>query len=220
MSDHIDRIDGGEDPDLGEVEALLRELDVDDLDLAAPPPSVWSGIAETVAAEPAPVVPIASRRGARPTWMWAAAAAVVLVVGVAVGLRALVGGDDAESVVSSAVLVHDPASFDPLGSDAAATAVLLERDGHFELELTDATLPDVATDGDDLELWLIEPDAAGNPVDIAPVALIESADPGTYRVPDGVDPSSHYVVDISIEPRDGDAAHSGRSILRGALESA
>jgi hypothetical protein len=38
-------------------------------------------------------------------------------------------------------------------------------------------------------------------------------------VPAGLDPSSHYVVDISIEPRDGIAAHSGQSILRGALQA-
>ena len=139
----------------------------------------------------------------------------MLIVGV--GVIAVANRDDSDTVLSSAVLLHDPATFDPLGADSAATAKLLERDGHLEIELTDTTLPSLASD-DDLELWLIEPDSAGNPVDIAPVALIEASDPGTYRVPDGIDPSSHYVVDISIEPRDGDAAHSGRSILRGALE--
>ena len=63
MSDDIDRIgDGSGDPDVSDVEALLRELDVDDLALAAPPASVWTGISETIATDPAPVVAIESRR--------------------------------------------------------------------------------------------------------------------------------------------------------------
>jgi len=216
MSDDLDQIDEGKgDPDVSDVEALLRELDVDDLNPVAPPTNVWTGIAQTISADQAPVVPIESRRARPRSWIWAAAAAVVLIVGVGVIVVANRHGSD--DVLSSAVLVHDPAKFDPLGADSAATAKLVERGGHLEIELTDTTLPSVPSD-DDLELWLIEPDSAGNPVDIAPVSLIEGSGPGTYRVPDGVDPSSHYVVDISIEPRDGDAAHSGRSILRGALE--
>ena len=71
---------------------------------------------------------------------------------------------------------------------------------------------------DDLELWLIQTDADGNPVDVAPVALVEGSGAGTYVVPAGLDPGVHNVVDISIEPRDGDNAHSGQSILRGALQ--
>ena len=217
MSDDIDKIgDGSGDPDVSDVEALLRELDVDDLTLAAPPPTVWTGISETIADDPAPVVAIESRRAHRRSWIWAATAAAAVVI-VGVGVVAVANRDGGESVLSTAVLLHDPAAFDPLGADSTATATLLERDGHLEIQLTDASLPSLASD-DDLELWLIEPDSAGNPADIAPVAVVEAAGPGTYRVPDGIDPTSHYVVDISIEPRDGDAAHSGRSILRGALQ--
>jgi hypothetical protein len=89
----------------------------------------------------------------------------------------------------------------------------VSADGELQIRLTDTQLPQL--DDEDLELWLIEPDAAGNPVDVAPVAVLDSS--GTYVVPAGLDPESHFVVDISIEPRDGDAAHSGRSILRGPL---
>ena len=39
-------------------------------------------------------------------------------------------------------------------------------------------------------------------------------------VPAELDPDVYSIVDISIEPRDGDAAHSGRSILRGTLADA
>jgi hypothetical protein len=125
---------------------------------------------------------------------------------------------DPEEVVATAVLTHDAATFDPRGADASATARLLEHDGRYEIQLSAAELPTVPDD--DLELWLIEPDAEGKPKDIAPVSLISSSKPGVYDVPAGLDPSSHYVVDISIEPRDGDAHHSGQSILRGPLEPA
>jgi len=52
------------------------------------------------------------------------------------------------------------------------------------------------------------------------VAVIKGSRPVSYKIPDGLDPGSHYLVDISIEPRDGNAAHSGLPILRGPLEPA
>ena len=50
--------------------------------------------------------------------------------------------------------------------------------------------------------------------------MIDPTDPGSLTVPAGYDPDAYYVVDISIEPRDGDTAHSGRTILRGPLQQA
>ena len=81
MSNDTDKVgDGRGDPDVSEVEALLRELDVDDLVRTAPPASVWTGISETIATDPAPVVAIDSRRALRRSWIWASAAAVMLIV--------------------------------------------------------------------------------------------------------------------------------------------
>ena len=40
---------------------------------------------------------------------------------------------------------------------------------------------------------------------------------GSLAVTAGYDPGDYSVVDISVEPRDGDAGHSGRSILGGSL---
>ena len=215
MSDDIQDRDQHDPDDMGEIERLLRELDVSDLELVAPPPEIWTGIDEAVRSDTVVAMPSASRRSPRRGWLLAAAAVVVAVVATAVVL--VVRDDDSEEVVATAVLTHDAATFDPRGADATATARLLERDGHYEIQLSGADLPTVPDD--DLELWLIEPDAQGKPKDIAPISLIDSATPGVYSVPAGVDPSSHYVVDISIEPRDGDTAHSGQSILRGPLEA-
>jgi anti-sigma-K factor RskA len=200
---------------MGEIEQLLRELNLSDLELAAPPPEVWAGIDEAVRSDTVVAMPPASRHSTRRWWLLAAAAVVALI---AAAVVVVAQRHDPEEVVATAVLTHDAATFDPRGADASATARLLERDGRYEIQLSDAELPTVPDD--DLELWLIEPDAQGKPKDIAPVSLISSSKPGVYTVPAGLDPSSHYVVDISIEPRDGDAHHSGQSILRGPLEPA
>lgn len=206
---------GGDMPDdVTEIEALLTELDVSDLALVDVPASVWEAIDAEVNPPPAPVVDISSRRRRVTSWLIAGAAAIVLVVA---GI-AIVGDRDASDVdvLSTAELTFDPATFDPLGADSTASAELVSRDGELAIRLTDSQLPDL--DGEDLELWLIEPDSTGTPIDVAPVAVLGDSD--TYALPTGLDPESHFIVDISIEPRDGDVAHSGRSILRGPLEQA
>jgi anti-sigma-K factor RskA len=199
---------------LGRIETLLAELEVGDLHLPSPPPEVWAAVEQAIDADrrdPAESIRPRRTRG----WMLAAAAAVVAlaVVASAVILR----DDAAEEVVSTAVLVHDPAAFDPRGAEASATAELVERKGSYAIRLSGQGLS-AAGGADDLELWLIEPDATGRPADVAPVGLLRGDGAGVYVVPETVDPRSHYVVDISIEPRDGDPAHSGDSILRGALD--
>ena len=216
MSDEPDGVPTDDElPGMNDIEALLRELDVDDIQPVEPPADVWAGIEKRVADSPAPVHSIAHRKRPTVRWVLAAAAAIVLIVA---GTITVVRRRSNDDVLSAAVLKFDAAQFDPRGAGASAEAVLINNDGKYEIRLTNSKLPAVA--GDDLELWLIQPDAQGNPSDIAPVALVAGDGDGTYRVPSGLDPKSHYVVDISIEPRDGDAAHSGRSILRGPLEPA
>ena len=216
MSDDMRNRDQPGPEGVGTIEQLLRELDLSDLELTTPPPDVWAGIDEAVRNEQVVVaLPRTARRSSRRGWLLAAAAVLAVLIATAVVVAA--GRGNPEAVVATAVLTHDAATFDPRGAGSTATAHLLERDGRYEIELSDTAFPTVADD--DLELWLIEPDAEGKPVDVAAVSLINAAKPGVYAVPAGLDPSSHYVVDISIEPRDGDTAHSGQSILRGPLEA-
>jgi anti-sigma-K factor RskA len=207
---------------LDEIEAMLRELDADDLVVSPPPPDVWAAIEHELAGdragEPPPTNVVALRGLRRLRPVLAVAAAVVLVVAAAAVVIARQGSDT--TVVATARLAWDASAFDPLGADASANAELLEHDGRYEIRLVDATLPASVAESADLELWLIAVDAEGNPADIAPVALVEADRPGTYVVPSRIDPNVNTVVDISIEPRDGDTAHSGRSILRGPLEAA
>ena len=91
---------------------------------------------------------------------------------------------------------------------APGRAELLDRDGSYQVRVETEGL-----DADDgyLELWLLDPTAT-RLVSLGPLR----AD-GLYDVPSGVDPGEFPVVDVSVEPVDGDPTHSGQSVLRGQL---
>ncbi len=211
------------EPDFTDIEALLRELDPADLDPVAPPAHVWAGIGaelgdelERSDREPvgASVVPLRARRSLMVPLLAAAAAVVVVVAGVAV----VRSGDDT-TTLASVDLAYDDATFDPAGATSSATALLVEHDGTELIELDDAVLPFDLDEDADLELWLIQVDDTGI-VDLVSLGDIDPEGDRSFAVPAGYDPAVYSVVDISIEPRDGDASHSGRSILRGGLADA
>lgn len=205
------------DPRNDAIEGLLRGMEQKDLDLLDPPDEIWQGIESAVGMDrdaSASVVPLHPRRRARRRAFIGAAAAVVAAV---IGVVAFVAvSGDADEVVATATLSYDPLNFDYLGANAAAGANLVSEDGKLTVELVDATLPSPG-DGTDLEVWLIQPDDEGNVVDLISLGVVSSTDPESLEVPRSHDPAVYFVVDISVEPRDGDTSHSGRSILRGAL---
>ena len=223
--------------DLETVEALLRELPTESPLLEEPPPALWDRIVDELHAAPpadtlsmadepaevsgtanAAVVDLDSRRRRFAPVLAAAAAALVLVVAGAVIFANRSG--NSTSVVATAELSYDE-TFDELGVTAVAGAELVENDdGSAEIRIVEASLPSPTDERADLELWLIEPDADGSVSDLVSLGLLDPAEPGVYKVPDGYDPRTFFVVDISVEPRDGQPAHSGRSILRGALVQA
>lgn len=216
--------DSHDDIDFDDIEALLAEFEADDATLVEPPADIWAAIETSITPEsaPSPVVHLADRR--RPsTWLGAAAAAVVFVVAGALVFVATRSDSNAEPVVASAELAWDAAAFDPLGADAAATARLVGDDSGYTIDLEQARLPELSADGESLELWLIQPDAEDNPAALVSLGTFDADDStagATFDVPDGFDPDEYFVVDISVEPNDGDPAHSGRSILRGPLVQA
>lgn len=203
------------EPDLAEVEALLRELEPGDLEPVSPPAHVWAGISAELGDEieraDARVVPLRARRGLTASLIAAAAALIVVVAGVAV----VRSGDDT-TTLASAALAYDAEAFDPAGATATATALLVEQDGSERIQLDDTMLPFDLDEDAALELWLIHVDDTGI-VDLVSLGDIDPTGDPTFAVPAGYDPAVYSVVDISIEPRDGDATHSGRSILRGGL---
>ena len=205
------------DPRNDALEGLLRGMEEKDLDFLEPPDEIWQGIESAVGMDrdaPAPVVPLDSRRRLpRRALLGTAAAVVAAVLGV-VALLSLSGETD--EILATATLAYDPLSFDSLGAGAAAGANLVSDDGRLTVELVDAALPSPGG-GNDLEVWLIQPDDQGNVVDLISLGVVDPTGPQTLEVPRSHDPAVYFVVDISVEPRDGDPGHSGRSILRGAL---
>ncbi len=131
-----------------------------------------------------------------------------------------VDGDDEPIVLAGADLAFDPDAFDPLGAESGAHVSLVDDDGVFRISVDDADLSPPADEPADLEIWLIEPDDDGAVADLVLLGIVDPDDPGSFDVPAGYDPTIFSVVDISVEPRDGDDTHSGRSILRAGLDFA
>lgn len=205
------------DPKDRDVEAILRELDQRDLELFETPDQVWDGIEATLGlgeAAPETVVSLDSRRWTGRHVLMGLAAALVGVV-IAVGIF-LAGNDGTRQVLATAMLAYDPVSFDRLGNAASGNASLVSQDDQLVIEIVDSRLPDPG-EGADLEVWLIQPDDEGNVADLVSLGVVNPVEPGALEIPTSHDPAVYYVVDISVEPRDGDASHSGRSILRGPL---
>ena len=81
-----------------------------------------------------------------------------------------------------------------------------------ELDVELSNLPDAAT-GTFYELWLID-SGVTKLISLGPVRP-----DGRYVLPAGLDLSAYPVVDVSVEPIDGNTLHSGASILRGTLDT-
>jgi anti-sigma-K factor RskA len=135
-----------------------------------------------------------------PAWVLAAAAAVIVVV---VGAVAFAGSGDDETVVAAARL-------EPLAPAEPATAELVDADGRLRLDLPLATDDLPATEGF-YEVWLIDTQVE-RLISLGPVRP-----DATYVVPADIDYRDFPIVDVSVEPPDGDPTHSGDSILRGTL---
>jgi hypothetical protein len=65
--------------------------------------------------------------------------------------------------------------------------------------------------GSSYELWLIDRKVS-DPRSLGTVTGSED-----IVVPSSIDPKTYAIVDISLEPDDGDHRHSGHSLMRGTL---
>ncbi|MCH6230150.1 anti-sigma factor [Microbacterium sp. CFH 31415] len=170
-------------------------------DIAASAAAPASVAAPASASAPEPAMPPRRRRAAV---AWVLAASLVLISAVGAGAW-LVNSSLRPTVVAGAELEPFPAH-----PGASGTAdVEAARDG--SRTLTVSLAADAADDGY-REVWLIRNDAA------ALISLgVLDGDSGSFVIPDGVDLDEYSIVDISVEPVDGDPAHSGDSIVRGQL---
>ncbi len=65
------------------------------------------------------------------------------------------------------------------------------------------------------EVWLLDADATK----LVSLGALPSGSVGTFTVPPGVSVADFPVVDVSLEPYDGDPGHSHDSLLRGVMEA-
>ncbi|MEV4703488.1 anti-sigma factor [Actinoplanes sp. NPDC049316] len=190
--------------ELGAESADMREL-------PPPPESVWAGIQAEVARAGAPALPARRRRrtpaGHPRRWLApvlaAAAAAVVAVAGTAVVMRGL-DRPPAADVTARATLSPLPSA----PRDARGDVRVLS-DGEVEVDVENLPL----TTGFH-EVWLIDPDDTSKMLSLGNLPARPEA---VLPVPPGTDLNRYRLVDVSDEAHDGDAAHSGKSLLRGTL---
>ena len=221
----------------GELASLRRGVDALAVpELAAPgatvppPPGVWAGIAAATGVTtaprpevfapvaprppvavtpapapepaPAPVVPLRTRRS---RLLLAAAASLVVGVGIGAGAVALGTGDDEGLAVAAAAL--NPLDY----SGATGEARVVERDGDRVLEV-DLTAAD-RQDGF-YEVWLLDEAVE----DLVSLGVVRGGGEVLLPLPTGLDLGEYPLVDVSVEPLDGDPGHSGVSVARGTLE--
>jgi anti-sigma-K factor RskA len=180
------------------LDALRRTRPDDEPGWIDPPSTVWDAIEAGIAGTSPPAAAPAVRR--RHVWVRAAvgvAAAVVVAVALALVVRRAPG----DTVVAEARL-------EPLVPGASGDARLVDRDGSMRLRLDASGLG--ATDGF-YEVWLIDP-TVSRLVSLGPLRP-----DGLYELPSSIDPHEFPIVDVSIEPTDGEPAHSGVSVLRSEL---
>jgi anti-sigma-K factor RskA len=188
-------------------------------DLPAPPPGLWQAIEADVGrlnespATDTVVHPIgdssrrrqrAERRRQAPV-LAAAAAAIIAVTGTVAVTHVLQPQPETKTVAS--------ASLKPLPSvpaTAHGSARVLADD---EMQIDVRNLP--LTTGFH-EVWLIDPEDTSRMVALG--NLTDKAD-AVLPIPPGTDLNQYRLVDVSDEPHDGNAAHSGHSLLRGVLTS-
>lgn len=210
----------GDDMSDDEVTELLIELGgrlgPEEPALMTPPEDLWAVIERQLdrevpdgveparlSQEPSSVTSLDHhRRRRRPPGILLGAVAASLLVAVAVG--ALVNRNG-RSILSETELAS-------LGTqERFGTATLVDEDGAIRLDI-DLAERLVAEEGQFFELWIIDTQVEGM-YSLGPI----SSD-GSYSVPSGIDVSEFPIVDISVEPDDGNPAHSGTSVYRGTLD--
>ncbi|MGC5077910.1 anti-sigma factor domain-containing protein [Agrococcus sp. DT81.2] len=134
----------------------------------------------------------------------ACAASAVVAASLAVLLVTQVGGGPRSTDLAGAALEPLTTAVSP------ARAEVIERDGQRLLVVDADALPTV--DGY-LDVWLLDADAQQM------VSLgVMDATSTELALPADLDLEAFPVVDVSVEPYDGDPTHSGESIWRGALD--
>jgi len=214
------------------VVATARNSSIDER-VVAPPGHVWDGIASqlgladrsqpavraapvdahreirVVSSAPAASAPVAAAQGQsarrrRPSALLLAAAAAV--VGLLIGIIAttVVGGSANGEVLART-------SLEPVDAGSAHGQAVLQStpDGR----ILKVTLKDLPETSGFYEVWFMNADNGG----AVSLGSLDAEHPTTFAVPAGLRLSDYPYVDVSVEPLDGNPAHSSDSIARGRI---
>nr|WP_238355730.1 anti-sigma factor [Kribbella sandramycini] len=185
--------------------------------MESPPAEVWSRITDELSLDPdraePTVIPLpdarrtpnASVRRFRGRAL-VAAAAVAAVLGAGVGVGAtLIVQDDEKPTVQAVV---------PLsaleGRSGTGTADLLKAASGEQLKVTASGL---AAAAGYYEVWMINTDGKR----MVSLGVLDPSSAGTFQLPAQLIAQGYRIVDISLEPDDGNPEHSRNSIIRGTL---
>ncbi|SEC42239.1 Anti-sigma-K factor rskA [Nocardioides exalbidus] len=181
--------------------------------LVAPPEGVRHRVLAEIAGSSARVVPLVpppSRRRALPAWVVGLAAAVALVAGLGLG-RLTVGDPDPVPDRRDPATVVAAADLTALDSEQSRGVAEVVRDADAVTLRVKAR--DLGQEEGFHEVWLINLDG----VRMVALGVLGDGEAGDFRVPGDLVDEGYRIVDISIEPDDGDPTHSGVSLARGEL---
>jgi hypothetical protein len=166
-----------------------------------------------------------ARRAARRRPGWgvtaglAAAAAVVAAIAAAAGTALVLRDEPPATTVASCPAGSPRVSLEALPGAPAGVggyACLVTVDGERKLHVHAEGMPAQA-DGD-YEAWLLDSTSLQGPgLRMQPLGVMGAKADQELNVPGTLDLRKFNIVDISAEPHDGDATHSGKSLLRGTL---
>jgi len=204
----------GEVESFSAVVAAARTVTSKDA-LVPAPNSVWSRITDELegpapslpaTAQPTPVLAVpAPRRMLQ--WVTVAAAACV---GLVVGSGVMYAATSSQRSTVAPTIVAETALAPLAGSQATGNVEVVSTSTGAQV-LVDVS--GLAKPDGFYEVWLL--DRKGEK--LIALGVLDGSDKGTFAMPPGVSMSDYPVVDVSLEPSDGNPGHSHHSLVRGTL---
>ena len=193
---------------LGAIARTARRTQGDGA-LVPPPESVWIGIERELAldATTGRMTELDVRRRRPSAWLTGAAAACA---GALLGGGAVYAATSAQRSTAPTTVVA-ATTLEPLaGSTARGSVEVVSTDQGARVAVDVTGL--AAADGF-YEVWLLDKDGTK----LIALGVLDGAAHGEFAMPPGVSVSDYPVVDVSLEPSDGDPSHSKNSLVRGTL---
>jgi hypothetical protein len=217
------------DPDLDHLDQEHLDRLLAEIPRIPPPAHVWQQIAAATGVHPDPATPPGPATPARTAPVprvpaiprprprsflrdgrlltLAAACLVVGLLGGVVGTRWLSDNDAGNR--SGSVVAATPLAGLPAAPTASGQADVTESE---QGRVLDLDVRELAPADGFYEVWLIDPTVTK----MVPIGVLTGT-AGKFTLPTGVNLADYPVVDVSVEPLDGNPTHSGKSVLRGTL---